>query len=84
MGLILNVQIVLVDGWVFTYRYSKNIIYRKILLVLDRTSLVNKNSASKYYNHYAMFDIFYNNTNGDQFDQTSLAQECFDQNMSDF
>jgi len=49
----------------------------KLRLVLDRTSLVNKNSTMKSYNNYQIFDIFYNNTNGDQFDQTSLSKEGF-------
>ena len=31
----------------------------------------------KSYNNYQIFDIFYNNTNGDQFDQTSLSKEGF-------
>lgn len=46
-----------------------------IHLVLDRTSLENKNKTSAFYNTYQMFDIFYNNTNGDIFEETSLSQE---------
>ena len=52
----------------------------EIRLVLARTSLVNNNKTQKTYNTYQMFDIFYNNTNGDVFGETSLAKEGLDQN----
>ena len=59
--------------WMVRYLFISS----KLRLVLDRTSLVNKNSTMKSYNNYQIFDIFYNNTNGDQFDQTSLSKEGF-------
>ena len=43
-------------------------------LVSYRTSYVR---GDNYY----IYDIFYKNTNGDQFDQTSLSQEGLDQSL---
>ena len=71
----------LFDGWVFSCQNFK--IRLKILLVLDRTSLEEKDRTSVFYDTYQMFDIFYNNTNGDQFNQTSLSQEGLDQSKSE-
>ena len=64
----------------FLIKTSNKIIDTNFILVLDRTSIVNKNITQKTYNTYQMFDIFYNNTDGDQFDQLSLSKESFDQN----
>ena len=39
--------------------------------ILKRTSMVDNNT-------YKMFDIFYNNTNGDSFEKSSLATAGFE------